>query len=325
MKESIEEIAPALYRITIPLTFGLDCVHTYAIDGAEGVALFDCGPDMPESASMYNELLGRIGRTLKDVSVIFISHGHPDHCGFAGRIKEISGAKVFISQIEFEALVRAKSGWSRAESVRAAFRRHGAEEEVIKHFSEILDAFSSVTAPFTADRFLNDKESLSFGRRRISVMYTPGHARGHLCFLLEGDGILIAGDCILPDITPNLSPDYSCPSFLPLESFISSLRRLAALDIRRVYPAHGEPFDDLKERAAAIIAHHHERTLLTLEALGGNRQTAAQVSRKIFGEAIPVFDKGLAINETCVHLMQLEKAGAVKSMDDQGTVYFQKS
>ena len=87
---NIQEIAPGLYRISIPLAFGLDYVHTYAALEQDRVALFDTGPSMPSSLSMYKSALAGIGRSIEDVDRIFITHSHVDHCGFAGRIKEIS-------------------------------------------------------------------------------------------------------------------------------------------------------------------------------------------------------------------------------------------
>jgi len=63
-------------------------------------------------------------------------------------------------------------------------------------------------------------------------------------------GILLAGDHVLPDITPNLSPDIFRLDYRPLKSFLESLGAIRDLPVRMVYPAHGGPFPDLRRATA---------------------------------------------------------------------------
>jgi glyoxylase-like metal-dependent hydrolase (beta-lactamase superfamily II) len=322
LKETVQEIAPGLYRISIPLAFGLDYVHTYAAIDQERVALFDTGPSMSSSLSIYKNALSSIGRSLEDVDRIFITHSHVDHCGFAGRIKEISDARIYLSQIEFEAITRAHREHRKIESVGYFWRDYGMDEKTIHTFSMVLDAFTLATAPLSTGQYLNDDELIKVGERIFRVIFTPGHTRGHVCFFLPEEQILLAGDCILPHITPNLSPDLSCPSFLPLENFIRSLERIGALPAKVVYPAHGEPFENLKERVVEIIDHHRQRKELTCCSITRNPQTASEISTKIFGDTLPGFDQGLAFNETYVHLIQLEKEGHVERILKDGRIFF---
>jgi glyoxylase-like metal-dependent hydrolase (beta-lactamase superfamily II) len=324
LKEAVQEIAPGLYRISIPLAFGLDYVHTYAAIEQERVALFDTGPSTPSSLSLYEKALARIGRSLEDIDQIFITHSHVDHCGFAGRIKEISGARIFLSEIEFGAITRAHRDQRKIDTLGHFWRQYGLDEKTIHTFSSVLDAFTLATAPFVTDHFLNDEEFIKLGKRTLQVLFTPGHTRGHICFYLPEEQILLAGDCILPHITPNLSPDLTCPSFLPLENFLRSLERIGSLPVNTVYPAHGEPFDNLKRRVEEIIDHHIQRKDLTLQSVTSNSQLPAEISKKIFGDSLSGFDRGLALNETYVHLLQLEKEGRVEKRQKDGMVFFRK-
>ena len=179
-------------------------------------------------------------------------------------------------------------------------------------FSTILDAFTSATAPFITNHFLNDEELIKIGDRTFCALFTPGHTRGHVSFFLPEEQIFLSGDCILPHITPNLSPDLTCPTFLPLENFIGSLERIAALPVKMVYPAHGEPFEDLPGRVEEIIEHHIQRKDLTWRSVSNTPQSASEISKKIFGDSLSGFDQGLAFNETYVHLLQLEKEGKIE-------------
>jgi glyoxylase-like metal-dependent hydrolase (beta-lactamase superfamily II) len=51
--------------------------------------------------------------------------------------------------------------------------------------------------PNPADIQPNDGDTLAFGNIQLSVMHTPGHTPGSLCFYT--DGYLISGDTLFPD------------------------------------------------------------------------------------------------------------------------------
>ena len=50
--------------------------------------------------------------------------------------------------------------------------------------------------PVSADQLLNDGDVISFGDIKLSVLHTPGHTPGSICFL--ADSYLIAGDTLFP-------------------------------------------------------------------------------------------------------------------------------
>lgn len=51
--------------------------------------------------------------------------------------------------------------------------------------------------PVSADQLLNDGDVITFGDVQLSVLHTPGHTPGSICFLTGN--YLIAGDTIFPD------------------------------------------------------------------------------------------------------------------------------
>ncbi|MEN8225568.1 MAG: MBL fold metallo-hydrolase [Bacteroidota bacterium] len=44
--------------------------------------------------------------------------------------------------------------------------------------------------------FLSEGEDVTFGKSRLEVLYTPGHADGSVCFLSRDDGFVIVGDVL---------------------------------------------------------------------------------------------------------------------------------
>lgn len=51
--------------------------------------------------------------------------------------------------------------------------------------------------PVVPDTLLADGEAITFGNIRLTVMHTPGHTAGSICFYTEG--YLISGDTLFPD------------------------------------------------------------------------------------------------------------------------------
>jgi hypothetical protein len=86
-----------------------------------------------------------------------------------------------------------------------------------------------------------------------------------------------------------------------------------------IYPAHGKPFTNLKERIHEIRDHHKIRKKLILESVKRGIKTAFIVSQDIFGRDLSDFDQFLALNETYVHLVELLYEGLIReeNINDQ--------
>jgi len=318
----IEKILPDLYRITLPMPFRLRHVHAYALLHDDRVALFDTGMNIPETYRVLDEALATLGKTTKDIDLIFLTHFHADHCGTAGKLQEISGAAVHLSASDETRLQHNNRHDELVERARGFYLPQGLPQKAMDNLVKLMAVFRKATVPFRVDRRLAPGDSFSLGGRTVEVIAAPGHTAGQMCFYFPGEGILLAGDHILPDITPNLSPDIFRLEYRPLKSFLESLVAVRGLPVRMVYPAHGEPYPDLAKRVDEIREHHAERTQLIVEALRGKEKTAFEVSGDIFGEDLPEFDQFLALNETYVHIVELMDKGAVRSAERDGLIFY---
>jgi glyoxylase-like metal-dependent hydrolase (beta-lactamase superfamily II) len=312
LKLPMERIFENFYMITLPMPFRLKHVHVFALVHDGGVALFDTGVNSPETFLKLESSLKRIGRTVHDIDRIYVSHFHTDHCGIAGRIKEISGAVIHMSEVDAARIQKDQQGEMNVKLLKTFYRLHGLAEKSIEGLIRLLKFFQKATIPFEADRHLEMRENQTVGERIFEILPAPGHTRGQVCFFFRNEGILLSGDHVLPQITPNLSPDPYHPGFRPLHSFIGSLKKMKNLPVSRVYPAHGEPFTDLKGRIEEIVEHHRERKGLILDSVKRAPKTAFRVSQDIFGETLPEFDQFLAVNETYSHLVELQEEGLVR-------------
>ncbi|MCX5853618.1 MAG: MBL fold metallo-hydrolase [Deltaproteobacteria bacterium] len=308
----MEKIFENFYMITLPMPFRLKHVHVFALVHDGGVALFDTGVNSPETFLKLESSLKQIGRTIHDIDQVYVSHFHTDHCGIAGRIKELSGAVIYMSPVDAARILSDQQGDLNVKLLRTFYRLHGLTERSIESLVRLLKFFQKATIPFEADQYLEAHEYQTLGDKKFEILPAPGHTRGQVCFFFRNEGILLSCDHVLPQITPNLSPDPYHPGFRPLQSFIESLQEMENLPVSRVYPAHGDPFADLKGRVEEIIAHHRERRGLILDSVTAAPKTAYRVSQDIFGEALPEFDQFLAVNETYSHLLELQEEGLVR-------------
>lgn len=323
--DTVLEILGGVYRITLPMPFRLKEVNVFAALEEEGFTLIDTGPNMAGVLPALEDALAGIGQSVEACRRILITHTHADHCGLAGPIADRSGAAILLSGTEALKIRTFSDEGQRIEHLRQFGLENGLDDGTLKILARVFSAFRNASPPFEPTGTFAEGERLMVGGRALEVVPTPGHSRGHCSFFLPEERILIAGDHVLPQITPNLSPDLIEPDFRPLSAFLEALDRVASLPVAMVYPAHGRPFQDLRGRVDQIREHHRQRKGLALAAVSGEAKTAEKVSRAIFGDDLPPFDQYLALNEAYVHLIELEAEGVIGRRMRDGLCLFSKA
>ena len=135
--------------------------------------------------------------------------------------------------------------------------------------------------------------------------------------------ILIAGDQVLPTISPNVSFSPRGTDTNPLRSYLESLQRLSALDDHTlVLPSHGRPFYGLRTRAADLTAHHEAHLLDTLHA-ADQPKTAFEFVPVLFKRRLIGSHWMFAMGETIAHAEYLALSGKfVRHTDGQGVIRY---
>jgi glyoxylase-like metal-dependent hydrolase (beta-lactamase superfamily II) len=138
------------------------------------------------------------------------------------------------------------------------------------------------------------------------------------------DGVLVAGDHLLPTISPSvgLYPD-SRPD--PLGDYLESLERIVDLGLRVALPAHGNPIEDPGKRARELIEHHRRRLQETAAALGATPRTGYEVSLSLFPDLDSAGARRFAVAETLSHLERLRFEGKAARHDDAVLVSYTDS
>lgn len=165
-------------------------------------------------------------------------------------------------------------------------------------------AWSRAGSP-VADETIGDDDAIPVGERSLRALHTPGHRFDHLCFLLEDNNTLFAGDLVAGVGTVVIAPPEG-----DLLDYLASLRRLLALDLQRILPAHGPAIDDPRALLEEYIAHRNERETQVLAQLANGPRTIQALVAAIYADVDPALHPMAALSVTA-HLQKLEREGRV--------------
>lgn len=328
---NVTVVGPNVLRMELPVNIpGLGHVNAYGLVDEMGVTVVDPGMPTPMSVVTLRRRLGSVGINPKRIHTLVITHSHPDHFGGVRAVVRRSGAHV-IGHASFRAW------WDRHASddlgehptpdwyVQSAGQMpwHSAEDQsaLQRLGARVAGRARGIVGAPRPDRTVVDGEELILGGRPWRVVHTPGHTLDHICLYDPVERLLISGDHVLPTITPHIAGVGSGPD--PLADFIGSLDRVAALDVAKVLPAHGDPFPNLGDRVSVIKRHHDER----LERLAGivaeiGPATVRDLSRGLFSPSRWGF---IAESETFAHLEHLRRAGRIVRIESGGRLLYDRA
>ncbi|MBP1711551.1 MAG: zn-dependent hydrolase, including glyoxylase [Deltaproteobacteria bacterium] len=321
----ITEISDKFYRITLPMPFRLRHVHAYALVDGKDIALFDTGMILPGAPEKLEADLESIGHSIEGISDIYLTHVHTDHCGMAGILQEKSNARIHLSQVSHQVHEHFQQTDYLIGQARLFYTKHGVPTRDVEAIVEEIEDMSSRIPKFEVHTFLQENEIRQFGSRLFEVIFTPGHAAGHVCFFFREEGLLLAGDHILPYIPPSLSPNIYDEIFQPLASYLESLAVIEKMPIDIVYPGHGNSFSGIEERIREIRTHHELKKEALRQILKSEPKTTFTVCSELIGAAAANWDdweKFMALNETYVYLQALKRDGAIQETMMNGVLCY---
>jgi len=314
----VERVRPGIWSIPVPIPDNpLRYVLVYALELDDGVALVDAGWDTEEAYRALCDGLAVAGGSIADVRAVLVTHIHPDHYGLAGRVREASGAWIGLHR-EDATMLQAR--YVEPEDLLARMRDllldSGVPSENLPDLNMASMVIRSQVALAVPDVFFEDGAPVALRGWDLRAIWTPGHSPGHVCFHSERRRLVLAGDHVLPRITPNVSV-HTQQHPNPLADFLESLLKVRNLACEEVLPAHEWRFAGLDRRVDELIAHHADR-LAQIERILHETPglTAWDITLRLTWsrpwDQIPPFMQRAANGETLAHLLVLELQGRVR-------------
>lgn len=268
----VEQVAPGIRRILCgnPGPFTWRGTNTWLIGGGSSVAVLDPGPvDEAHLAAILNATRG------ERISHILVSHTHRDHSPGVAALQAATGA--------------ASHGFG-------------------PHMTPPDQGGEGGDHAFRPDEAIADDATVSGGDWSLRAIHTPGHCANHLCFALEGSGILFSADHVMSWSTSVVSPPDG-----DMAAYMRSLARLAERDDRLFLPGHGPALPNPGPFMAALAAHRREREAMVLDALRAARRATAQaLVPPVYGPALDPRLVPAAARSLLAHLIKLESEGAAR-------------
>ena len=192
--------------------------HVYLIDGGDELVLVDAGFGPAQAQIEAN--IRADGLDPARITKVLITHYHADHAGGLAGWKRSFGSRVFTGREAADPIRQGDSYWNGLAWAQS-FNFYPPEY---------------VLEPCEVDEELIGGEAIDVGRLRVEAIHTPGHCKGHFCYLLHGTDrrYLFSGDCVFwgGKIVLQNVVDVSIPVYA------ASMAKLRQLDFDALMPGH---------------------------------------------------------------------------------------
>jgi len=311
----IEELLPGLYKVEIPLPRSpLKALNSYVIKGRDRFLIIDTAMNREECLIPTRSALQKLGIDLSRTD-FFITHLHADHSGLVG-VLATDTSKVYFNRTEARSIDSQPSEdyWKRHFVFYGA---NGFPEDEMGRVWRGHPGYRYSSRRRIDFTVMVEGNEIEIGDYLFRCVETPGHSPGHMCLYEASKKVLVCGDHILFDITPNITHWEQLDN--SLKHYLTNLEKVYALDVNLVLPGHRTIWKDHRKRITELQEHHRNRLSEALFALGGGGKTAWEVAPYISWdiecnswEEFPSVQKFFAVGETIAHLDYLVLEGKAR-------------
>ncbi len=316
-----------VFWLRMPLPFALDHINLYLIKdsfmGKSGWAIVDTGVNTRTTRGHWETVLAQLDAP---VTRVIVTHMHPDHAGCAGYLTEKFRVPLFMSQAEYFASRAILAGSQGADNWtdKAYFTAAGFAPEAVERMTNGTAGLNKIVAPIPVSFIrMRHGDVIDCGETQWRCIMGEGHSPEHISLYNSDLKVLVAGDQILPEITPNIGSYSTQPLSNPLLGYLTSLDHFTDLHADTlVLPSHRQPFTGVHTRIAELRAHHeaHLENLLDLCMVP---QRVIDVLPHMFARELNEHGMFFAIAEAYAHLNYLFYQQQLTRVDDNGVCLYQ--
>jgi glyoxylase-like metal-dependent hydrolase (beta-lactamase superfamily II) len=312
---------PHIYQITLPLPFALNHVHCYLLDDGDGWTILDAGLHTRQTEAGWLAAFAEHGVTPANLKRIILTHTHPDHYGAAGWLQEWSGgrAPVYLSPREAEFAQQTWGEWQQHKTEMVAHMlRMGLDPHMAQEVAESTQFVADRTRPHPAPpHHLLPGQAIEMAQRTFHIQSYAGHSDGQLLFYCPDEALMLSGDHVLMQITPNISL-WPGGWSNPLGRYLASLGQLKQVAVALALPGHKQAITAWHGRLTELEQHHAERLGHTLAAIAEGKHTTADIAKSVFRlNELTVHEARFALTETLAHLHYLVDQGQISMAGDE--------
>jgi glyoxylase-like metal-dependent hydrolase (beta-lactamase superfamily II) len=321
--DTVVQVAPGLWRITTPLPFRPRSVHAYLarLEGGRFL-LVDGGANTDAAWAALDAGVRAVAGAWERVMLHLVTHMHLDHVGLVRRVREACGAPLLMGALDAERMAHAEAHPQEEAAYRAALLRScGAPEELRRGVEASRGESDPLSAFLPADEALRGEEGEIPGAPEWRWVWTPGHTAGHLSLFRPADGVLVAGDAVLPRVTPTIGVNRQRED--PVGDYLQALDRLEGLGVRLLLPGHGDPPEDPVGRIRELRRVTGEESDAVETLAGAGPVSAWEVARRRHPH--PEYPPSVlmhAVRETLAHLQHLVRAERIRAAEVDGVARF---
>jgi glyoxylase-like metal-dependent hydrolase (beta-lactamase superfamily II) len=320
-----EELLPGFFKLNIPLPKSpLKYLNSYIVMGSPRFLIIDTGFNRPECLNPFLKEISDLKLDL-DKADFFITHMHSDHIGMLGNLIR-PNSTVFFNKIEIPLVDPAGRETSR-KTRHDFFLASGYPVNEFKAALENNPAMLYCLRTKIDFSPLKQNDLLEYGDYSFKCIETPGHSPGQMCLYETLKKMLICGDHILNDITPNIAwwPEMENP----LDLYFKSLNKVDRLETLWVLPGHRAITRDHHQRIKEILQHHQNRLDEVIAALKDGEKNAFQIASRLSWdikytkwEDFPAGQKYFAVGEALAHIQYLKFEGRIKRVTRDNQYYY---
>jgi glyoxylase-like metal-dependent hydrolase (beta-lactamase superfamily II) len=349
-----------IHRLAIPTPFMVGRVNAYLIEDSP-LTLVDSGPNSAKALDELEQALATRGHAVEDIELLVISHQHIDHFGLASILARRSGAEVAALDrvAPFLASYGQEAELDDLFAERLMLR-HGIPPEVVTVLRAVSAGFRAWGAAVQVTRPLTDGGELALRDRTLRVLHRPGHSPSDTVFWDEQRSIMLAADHLIAHISSNpllarpLATDcvgaaHDCvgaahdsvgaahdsvdatptaehetsptPRPRALVTYIDSLEKTRAMDLRLVLSGHGRPITDHVALIDERFRLHRRRAEKIGRLIAAQPRTAHEIAQELWGN-VAVTQAYLTLSEVLGHVDLLLRDGTVTEEERDGVVRF---